>query len=88
MSNHTPEDALNSYVDLVRFLASSLLDEDVEFEVRGQTLRDQLRIELAVEESHRGRVIGRGGRIARAMRTLVEAAAVPNHLPVVIDIVD
>ncbi|TXD34603.1 KH domain-containing protein [Lujinxingia vulgaris] len=88
MSNHTAEDALKSYEELVRFLAGSLLDDDVEFEVRAHAHRDQLLVELAVEEAHRGRVIGRGGRIARAMRTLVDAAAVPNHLPVVIDIVD
>jgi len=88
MSNHTPEDALKSYEELVRFLVASLLDDDIEFEVRGHAHRDQLRLELAVEESQRGRVIGRGGRIARAMRNLVDAAAVPNHLPVVIDIVD
>lgn len=82
------EEALNAYIDLVHFLASSLLSEDVEIEVEGEAGRDQLRLSLHVPEEHRGRVIGKGGRIARAMRTILNSAAIPNHKPVVLDIID
>lgn len=82
------DEALKQYTDLVRFLASSLLEDDIDIEVRSRTKRDQWRIELLVPESHRGRVIGRGGRIARAMRTLMNSAAIADHRSVVLDIVD
>lgn len=82
------EAALNDYVELVQFLAESLLDDDVAVEVEGKAERDQLRLELHVPEEQRGRVIGRGGRIARAMRVLASSSGIPNHQPVVIDIVD
>lgn len=87
MSNKQDE-ALEEYSDLVQFLASSLLEDDVDIEVRSRTRRDQWRIELLVPEKHRGRVIGRGGRIARSMRTVMNNAAIANHRSVVLDIVD
>lgn len=82
------QEALHAYVELVRFLASSLLQNEVEIEVKGEAGREQLRIALHVPESHRGRVIGKGGRIARAIRTLLNSAAIANHKPVILDIVD
>ena len=87
MSNQQDE-ALEQYCELVRFMAGSLLDDDVDIEVRGKTRSNQWRIELLVPQDHRGRVIGRGGRIARSMRTLLNNAAIANHHPVVLDIVD
>jgi uncharacterized protein len=82
------EEVLAEYLELVRFLVGSLLGEEADFEVKGEFGRDQLQIELHVPEAQRGRVIGRGGRIARALRTLVGGAALANHQPVVLDIVD
>ena len=82
------DDALDQYIELVRFMAASLLEEEVDIEVRGDKGNNQWRIELLVPEDHRGRVIGKGGRIARSMRTLINNAAIANHHPVVLDIVD
>lgn len=82
------DDIIDEYVDLVRFMASSLLEEDVDIEVRGRPSDSKLRIELLVPEDHRGRVIGRGGRIARAMRSLLDNAGIASHRNVVLDIVD
>lgn len=45
-------------------------------------------IELRVNESDMGQVIGRGGRVARALRTLVTACAKEHGDRVVLDIVD
>ncbi len=45
-------------------------------------------LELAVGEDDYGRVIGRGGRTANALRTVVKAAAVRQQRRVVVDIVD
>ena len=45
-------------------------------------------LELTVGEDDYGRIIGRGGRTANALRTLVKAAAVREHKRVLVDIVD
>ena len=45
-------------------------------------------LELSVAEDDYGRIIGRGGRTANALRTIVKAAAVREQRRVLIDIVD
>ncbi len=45
-------------------------------------------LELAVDEDDYGRIIGRGGRTANALRTIVKAAAVREQRRVLVDIVD
>jgi predicted RNA-binding protein YlqC (UPF0109 family) len=45
-------------------------------------------LELAVAEDDYGKVIGRSGRTAGALRTLVKAAAVKENRRVLVDIVD
>jgi len=45
-------------------------------------------LELSVAEDDYGRVIGRGGRTANALRTVVKAAAVKDNRRVLVDIVE
>jgi predicted RNA-binding protein YlqC (UPF0109 family) len=45
-------------------------------------------LELSVAEEDYGRIIGRGGRTANALRTVVKAAAVREQRRVLVDIVD
>jgi predicted RNA-binding protein YlqC (UPF0109 family) len=45
-------------------------------------------LELSVAEDDYGRIIGRGGRTANALRTVVKAAAVREERRVLVDIVD
>ena len=45
-------------------------------------------LELSVGDDDYGRVIGRGGRTANALRTVIKAAAVKENRRVLIDIVD
>ena len=45
-------------------------------------------LELSVADDDYGRIIGRGGRTANALRTVVKAAAVKENRRVLIDIVD
>ena len=84
----TEEETIAKHVELARYLASGLLGDDVEFEASGRLDRDQIRIELHVPESDRGRVIGRGGRLARAMRNILGASGLGTHRNIVLDIVD
>ena len=45
-------------------------------------------LELSVGEDDYGKIIGRGGRTANALRTVIKAAAVQENRRVLIDIVD
>ena len=45
-------------------------------------------LELSVAQDDYGKVIGRGGRTAAALRTVVKAAAINEHRRVLVDIVD
>ena len=75
--------------ELLEYLARALVDhpEGVkveEFEEDDGTLV----LELAVDDDDYGKVIGRGGRTANALRTVVKAAAVKDNRRVLMDIVD
>ncbi|CAA9513337.1 MAG: KH domain RNA binding protein YlqC [uncultured Solirubrobacteraceae bacterium] len=45
-------------------------------------------LELSVGDDDYGRIIGRGGRTANALRTVIKAAAVKDNRRVLVDIVD
>jgi len=45
-------------------------------------------LELSVGEDDYGRIIGRGGRTANALRTVIKASAVRHNKRVLVDIVD
>jgi predicted RNA-binding protein YlqC (UPF0109 family) len=61
--------------ELIEFIAKSLVDDPSEVYVRVQTQRDRVHLELSVADEDMGRVIGRGGRVANAMRALLRVAA-------------
>lgn len=81
----SPEQALR---DLVEFVARSLVDDAAAVQVRtGVPAEGEgLLIELVVAPADMGKVIGRQGRIARALRSVVRAAAVRHRVRVVLDI--
>ena len=86
MSEAAEQNANEQYEELVRYIARTLLETD-DFEVSTSTRRGQTTITLKTPEELRGRVIGKGGRIARAIRTLIDAAAFADEAPQ-FDIVD
>ena len=45
-------------------------------------------LELSVDDDDYGKVIGRGGRTAQALRTVIKAAAVKDNRRVLVDIVE
>jgi hypothetical protein len=61
--------------DLLEVLARGLVDEPGRVRVRQRTEEGLVRLDLEVSPDDRGRVIGRGGRTADALRTLLEAVA-------------
>ncbi len=75
-------------VVLVETIAKSLVDEPEEVQVRevpGEG--DSTIIELRVSAQDMGKVIGKQGRIAKALRTVVKAAAIKQNKKVVVEIV-
>ena len=61
--------------ELLEVLACGLVDEPARVRVRQRTDEGFVRLDLEVSPEDRGRVIGRGGRTADALRTLLDAVA-------------
>ena len=71
---------------LVKFIAESLVEKPEAVCVTRREDGDRVVIELAVDPGDIGKVIGRQGRIAKAIRTVVKAASVKSDKKVVVDI--
>ena len=75
--------------ELLVYLARQLVDEPDEVEVEAYDEDDgTLVLELSVGADDYGKVIGRGGRTAQALRSVVKAAAVKDNRRVLVDIVE
>ena len=75
--------------ELLEYLVRQLVDEPDEVEVEQFNEDDgTVVLELAVAEDDYGKIIGKGGRTANALRTVVKAAAVKEGRRVLVDIVD
>jgi len=70
----------------VEFIARELVDHAEAVEVREWQDQRGLRLELHVAPEDVGKVIGRQGRIARALRTVVRAAALRARQRVTVEI--
>jgi predicted RNA-binding protein YlqC (UPF0109 family) len=75
--------------ELLEFLARSLVADPGAVEVTEvEEIDGEVVLELEVAEDDLGRVIGRGGRVANALRTVMKAAATREEKRVVVDILD
>ena len=75
--------------ELLEYLVQALVDKPEEVRVEEFEEDDgTLVLELSVDDDDYGRVIGRGGRTAQALRTVVKAAAVKDNRRVLVDIVE
>jgi len=74
--------------ELVCFLAKKIVDDPEAVRVEEVDSDGDLLLRLHVAEADRGKVIGRQGRIARALRTIVRASAVRERRRVRLEIVD
>ena len=75
--------------ELLEYLARSLVDRPDEVRVEEFEEDDgTLVLELSVGGDDYGQVIGRGGRTAMALRTVIKAAAVKDNRHVLVDIVE
>jgi uncharacterized protein len=74
--------------DLLEYLAKGLVDKPEEVRVVRSEREGTIVLELHVASDDVGKVIGRQGRIARALRTLVRASGGRRHERAVLEIVD
>ena len=74
-------------VALVRFIAQSLVDKPDAVDVREVEGPDSIVIELRVDPEDMGKVIGKQGRIAKSVRSVVKAATLKNEKPVFVEII-
>jgi predicted RNA-binding protein YlqC (UPF0109 family) len=74
--------------ELVEVIARALVDNPDEVVVNQVEDGDEIKIELKVAPQDMGRVIGRQGRIAKAIRSVVKAASMRIDKRVTVDIVE
>ncbi len=72
--------------ELVLFLAQSLVDQPDKVQVTETQGPEAIILELNVAPEDMGKVIGKQGRIAKAIRTVVKAATAKNSKPVFVEI--
>jgi predicted RNA-binding protein YlqC (UPF0109 family) len=83
-----PGDGAEQLRTLVVYLATNLVDDPESVEVEARQRGGSVFISLRVPEEELGKVIGRGGRIARAMRTALMIAGSRYNVRATLDIED
>jgi uncharacterized protein len=74
--------------ELIEYIALSLVDDPSQVQVRQDRGGGKIRLELRVAKDDMGRVIGKGGRVANSMRTLLRVAAAREGRQVVLDVIE
>ncbi|WP_455055485.1 KH domain-containing protein [Merdimonas faecis] len=74
--------------ELVEVIAKALVDDPDSVVVTEREERKTTVLEVRVTDSDMGKVIGKQGRIAKAIRSVVKAAAAKEDKKVIVDILD
>jgi predicted RNA-binding protein YlqC (UPF0109 family) len=74
--------------ELIEYIAKSLVDDPTQVEVSQYRRGAQVILNLRVAKEDMGRIIGKGGRVAGAMRTLLRVAAAQEGKRATLDIVE
>ena len=74
--------------ELVEVIAKALVDDPDNVVVNERVEKKTTVLEVRVADSDMGKVIGKQGRIAKAIRSVVKAAAAKEDKKVVVDIMD
>lgn len=74
--------------ELVEVIAKALVDDPESVVVNEREEKKTTVLEVQVAESDMGKVIGKQGRIAKAIRSVVKAAAAKEDKKVIVDIMD
>jgi len=74
--------------DFIEYIAKSLVDHPEDVEVREAGNGTRARLELKVNPDDMGRIIGKSGRVANAIRTLLRVAAEREGRQVTFDVLE
>lgn len=74
--------------EFVEYIAKSLVEDPTQVKVDMVENASGVSLELHVASNDMGRVIGKGGRVANAIRTLVRVAAVRQGKRATLEVVD
>jgi hypothetical protein len=77
-----------NYKELVEYMVKSLVDHPDKVEIREIEGEKSTILELKVTKEDIGKVIGKHGRIARAIRTILNASATKTGKRIVLEILD
>ena len=72
--------------ELIKFLAQSLVEQPERVRVYSKDLRRTTILKLQVAQDDIGRVVGKQGRVAGAMRSLLDVVTIDEEKPVVLEI--
>lgn len=71
---------------LIEYVAKSLVDDPTQVKVRRRDAGSSIVLELRVAQADTGRIIGKSGRVANALRTLLRAADNPKAKRIILKI--
>lgn len=74
--------------DLMEYIAKSLVEHPEDVQVSESGSSDRIRLELKVNADDMGRVIGKSGRVANAIRALLRVAAERKGKQVTLDVLE
>ena len=74
--------------ELIEYIARSVVDDPTQVEVRSRRQGQATNLQLQVAKEDMGRVIGRNGRVANAMRALLRVSAARQNKRAHLEIVD
>ena len=87
MDEEVKKVSVEDMVSLVEYIAKSLVDTPDEVKINLNEDEEAITIELSVAKDDMGKVIGKQGRIAKAIRTVVKAASAKSPKPVFVEII-
>ena len=87
MADQDPNESSTAQA-VLDYLARTLVDEPDAVEISQSQWRQRVSLNLSVAPNDMGKVIGRKGRTAQAIRTVVRAAGARDGLDTFVDIVD
>jgi predicted RNA-binding protein YlqC (UPF0109 family) len=74
--------------DLIEYIARSLVDSPEQVQVRESGGGERVRLELSVAQEDMGRIIGKSGKVANAIRTVLRVAAEREGKQATLDVVE
>ena len=73
--------------DMIAYIAGHLVDDQESVDVGTEWDGDRLKVMLRVADGDKGKVIGRNGRVVRAMQSLLRVSAVKSNIRASLDVV-